>query len=387
MIDRALTGEIELALQRYPAVAILGPRQVGKTTLALSLMTGRGIPPVYLDLERPSDRTRLSDPEYFLSGYTDRLVIIDEVQQMLALFPVLRALIDEQRTPGRFLLLGSASDLLISRSSESLAGRISYKELHPFSIREVDAGLRATLWLRGGYPPAFLATNDDASLDWLDNFVRTYIERELGVSNLRTTPMEMAHFLRLLASIHGQLLNYSQLSQSMQLSIPTIKNYLNFFEHAFLLRTLQPYYTNVQKRLVKSPKLYIRDSGILHQLRGISSQFDLEGDVIKGASWEGFCVQQVLSMLNPSVLPYFYRTAAGAELDLVLVKGNRPHAAFEFRYSNSPQLKKGNSEAIKDLGVPKTFVVTPSAQRAAIRPGIEIIAMAELPEVLGELGV
>jgi hypothetical protein len=296
-------------------------------------------------------------------------------------------LIDEQRTPGRFLLLGSASDLLISQSSESLAGRISYKELHPLSMAEIAPEEMNKLWVRGGFPSAFLATDNDNAFDWLDNFVRTYIERELGVTKLRTSPMELALFLRVLSSVHGQLVNYAQLSQVMQLSLPTVKNYLQFFEHTFLLRTLQPYFPNVQKRLVKSPKLYIRDTGILHYLRGISSSMELEGDILKGPSWEGFCIQQVLSMVKPSVLPYFYRTSAGAEIDLLLLKGNKPVLAFEFKYSNSPQINKGNTEALKDLGNPPSFVVTPTAARAAIRPGIEIISLHDLPDVLRTAGV
>lgn len=387
MIARSLASSVELALNRYPAVAILGPRQVGKTTLARFQLSGLNRPALYLDMERPSDRTRLSDPEYFLSGYKDHLVIIDEIQQKMELFPLLRALIDEQRTPGRFLLLGSASDLLISRSSESLAGRISYKELHPLCIEEVPADQMHKLWMHGGYPPAFLAPDEASAADWTDNFVRTHLERELGVSKLRSTPLELAQLLRVVASQHGQLLNYTQMSQIMQLSLPTLKNYLHFFEHAFLLRTLQPYFTNVQKRLVKSPKLYIRDTGILHNLRGISSQHDLEGDLLKGASWEGFCIQQIMALLNPSILPYFYRTAAGAELDLVLVKGNKPHAAFEFKYSNSPQLRKGNAEALKDLGNPPAFVITPGAQRERLRPALEQLSIAELPALLKEIGV
>ena len=387
MIQRLLAPQILSALEQYPAVAILGPWQVGKTTLALHQLQNEKPAPIYLDLERPSDWTRLSDPEYFLSNYKDQLVIIDEVQRMMTLFPILRALIDEQRTPGRFLLLGSASDLLISQSSESLAGRISYKELHPFSMAEIAPEEMNNLWVRGGFPSAFLATDNDSAFDWIDNFVRTYIERELGVTKLRTSPMELALFLRVLSSVHGQLVNYAQLSQIMQLSLPTVKNYLQFFEHTFLLRTLQPYFPNVQKRLVKSPKLYIRDTGILHYLRGISSSMELEGDILKGPSWEGFCIQQVLSMVKPSVLPYFYRTSAGAEIDLLLLKGNKPVVAFEFKYSNSPQINKGNTEALKDLGNPPSFVVTPTASRASIRPGIEIISLHDLPDVLRTVGV
>lgn len=386
MIKRYLSSSIESALSRYPSVAILGPRQVGKTTLAREQLSFAG-KVLYLDMERPSDRTRLDDPEYFLSGYADHLIIIDEVQQKMDLFPVLRSLIDAQRTPGRFLLLGSASDLLISQSSESLAGRISYKELHPFSISETGAASLNSLWLRGGYPSSFLSDSDELAFDWLENFVRTYVERELGVSKLRTTPPELARFLRVVASLHGQLVNYSGLAQTMQLSVPTVKQYLQFLEHAYLLRTLEPYHNNPSKRLVKSPKIYVRDSGILHYLRGVDSLFELEGDILKGASWEGFCIQQIISSLKLSVMPFFYRTAAGAELDLVLMKGTVPTIAFEFKYSNSPLVSKGNTEAMKDLGMLPVFVVTPTAPRARVREGVEIIAVRDLPAVLAEHGM
>ena len=228
MIERHLTSDILLALNRYPAVAILGPRQVGKTTLAREQLRGFGKQVVYLDLERPSDMVRLADPEYFLTQYADQLVIIDEVQRLPELFPLLRALIDEKRTPGRFLLLGSASDQLISASSESLAGRIRYMELHPFCVAEIPEASMHALWVRGGFPPAFLAEDDAVAFDWLDNFVRTYIERELGVSHLRTTPLELARLLRVLSSMHGQLLNHSQLAKALQVALPTLKRYLLF---------------------------------------------------------------------------------------------------------------------------------------------------------------
>jgi predicted AAA+ superfamily ATPase len=387
MLKRSLTANINHSLQNNPAVVILGPRQVGKTTLALQQVTTTDKEKIYLDLERPSDLFKLEDPEFFLTQHQDKLVIIDEVQRKPDLFPILRSLIDENRAPGRFLLLGSASDALISLSSESLAGRISYKELHPFSVAEVPASDFLTCWVRGGYPNAFLAQNDEAAFEWLNDFVRTYIERELGATGLRVSPQVLAQFLRILASVHGQLTNYSQLAQLMQVSTAHIKNYIHFFEQSYILRVLNPYAVNLQKRLVKTPKVYIRDSGILHYLWGINSLFELEGNFHKGESWEGFAIQQIISQIKPSILPYFYRTSSGAEIDLLLVKGNQPFAAFEFKYSNSPKLTKGNTEAFKDLSCPHQYIVTPSAERFQLRSGIQVVSLLDIPQILQDLGL
>lgn len=386
MIRRYLVDRVEQALQRYPAVVILGPRQVGKTTLAQYQLSASGKPRLYLDLERPSDLAKLSDAEFFLSRYSDHVVVIDEVQRMPELFPILRSLIDEHRQAGRFVLLGSASDALIRASSESLAGRVSYLELHPFSTAEVGADAAFDLWIRGGYPPAFLATNEEEAFEWPGDFVRTHVERELGATYLRATATELSLFLRMLVSVHGQLTNYSELAKSLQLSAPTVKNYVHFFEQAFLIRTLLPFHANVQKRLVKSPKLYFRDSGVLHYLRGITSLEQLEGDMLKGPSWEGFVIQQIMALLKPELLPFFYRTSAGAEVDLVLLKGNRPYVAFEIKYTNSPRATKETTEALKDLNCPHSFVVTPSAGRYELRPGLWVISLSDLLPVLKEIG-
>jgi predicted AAA+ superfamily ATPase len=382
MIDRLAISGLQKALQKYPVVALVGPRQVGKTTLAKQLIDPAKS--LYLDLERPSDQLRLSDPEFFLEKNADKRIVIDEVQRMLELFPVLRSLVDADRRPGRFLLLGSASDQLLVRSSENLAGRIHFRELHPFQLLETGAESRDKLWLRGGYPLSYLAPSDEDAFEWLLDFSRSYVQRELGTAELRTTPQQLEQFLQLLSSVHGQLINYSNLAQATQLSLPTVKNYLQFFEQMFLIRTLQPFHTNQQKRLVKSPKVYIRDSGLLHLLAGIDTLNSLEGDVIKGASWEGFGIQQIVSMLKPTVHPYFYRTAAGAELDLLLVQNNKPVASFEFKYSNSPHLSKGNTEAIKDFPKIAHYVVTPSNSAGEFRPGVHLISLPDALQLLVE---
>lgn len=385
MIARYLADRVNRMLRQNPAVVLLGPRQVGKTTLALHQIGAVGKERLYLDLERPSDAIRLEDAEFFLSGQNDKLVVIDEVQRRPDLFPILRSLIDAHRVPGRFVLLGSASEELIAISSETLAGRVSYLELHPLSIAEIPAADWSGLWIRGGFPPAFLAADDEQAFEWISDFVRTYIERELGISSLRTSPVALSMFLRIVSSVHGQMINYSELARVLQISTPTVKNYLQFFEHAFILRTLYPYHANISKRLVKSPKIYVRDSGVLHYLRGIASRSDLEGDLLKGASWEGFAMQQILAMLRPSVLPYFYRTASGAEMDLVLVKGNRPYVAFEFKYGNSPRRTKGSAEAEKDLQCERVFIVTPSAPKYQVGPRVWVLGLADIPATLQEL--
>lgn len=384
MIERLAKSGLQKALGKYPVVALLGPRQVGKTTLARQLVDPSNS--LYLDLERPSDQLRLSDPEFFLEKNAHKRIVIDEVQRMPELFPVLRSLVDADRRPGRFLLLGSASDQLLVSSSENLAGRIHFRELHPFQLLETGAESRDNLWLRGGYPLSYLAPADEDAFEWLLDFSRSYVQRELGTAELRTTSQQLEQFLQLLSSVHGQLINYSSLAQATQLSLPTVKNYLQFFEQMFLIRTLQPFHTNQQKRLVKSPKLYIRDSGLLHLLAGIDTLNALEGDVIKGASWEGFGIQQIVSMLKPTVHPYFYRTAAGAELDLLLVQNNKPVASFEFKYSNSPHLSKGNTEAMKDFPNIPHHVVTPSNSVGEFRPGIFLLSLFETLQIIRHKG-
>lgn len=380
MINRFAHTGLQKALNKYPVVALLGPRQVGKTTLAQQLAGSEDS--LYLDLERPSDLLRLSDPEFFLEKNAQKRIIIDEVQRMPELFPVLRSLVDADRRAGRFLLLGSASDHLLVSSSESLAGRIHFRELHPLHLLETTAEHRDVLWLRGGYPLAYLAPSDEDAFDWLLDFGRSYLQRELGTAELRTNPQELEQFLQLLCSVHGQLVNYSSLAQATQLSLPTVKNYLQFFEQMFLIRTLHPYHANHQKRLVKSPKLYIRDSGLLHLLSGISSLNALEGDILKGASWEGFGIQQLLAILKPGLQPFFYRTAAGAELDLLLVQNNKPLASFEFKYSNSPRLNKGNTEAMKDFPNIPHYLITPSNSAGEFRPGVHLLSLHDALQLL-----
>ena len=307
MIDRVLYSSITGAIARNPVVAIVGPRQVGKTTLArqIAAQDGRSL---YLDLELPSDANKLQDAELYLDGLRDRLVIIDEVQRMPRLFPLLRALVDRDRHPGRFLLLGSSSPELTQHTSESLAGRIRYFELSPLCLSETGTELLRPLWLRGGYPPSLLAADDAESIDWRRSFIATYLERDIPQLGIRVPAGQLRRFWTMLAHLHGQLWNASRIAASMELSAPTIQRYLDILEDTFIVRQLRPYLTNVGKRIVKSPKVYVRDSGLVHALLGIEVGEDLAAHPALGASWEGFVISQILSVMPDGWQAFYYRT-------------------------------------------------------------------------------
>jgi len=350
-------------LNQVPALALLGSRQVGKTTLSRQIQDALGKDSVYLDLESPSDLAKLTDAEGYFLDRQDKLIILDEVQRMPELFPILRSVIDRNRKlKSRFLLLGSASPELLAKSSETLAGRIAYLELNPLIFAEVLPTIDyRTLWLRGGYPDMLLAENDEVSFKNRLGFIHTYLERELPLLGLMTSPILLGNLLRMLIGVHGNLLNYSDLSRSLGLDVNTVKRYIDFFEYSFIIRRLQPYFANISKRLVKSPKLYFRDSGLLHAFASISKSEDLEGFLQKGNSWEGFVIQDVIAKLKQEISPYFFRTQDGSELDLVLVKGMVPVLGIEVKYSNAPSPSKGNTIAAQDLGNIPVLIVTPSA--------------------------
>lgn len=344
-----------------PAVALLGPRQVGKTTLARQLQKVIPKESVYLDLESPEDYQKLSNLENYLVQREDKLLIIDEVQRMPELFPVLRSVIDRKRENTRFMLLGSASPELLARSSETLAGRISYLEINPLVYSEVTGSHPfQQLWLRGGFPDMLMAPSDEVSFENRTDFIQTYLERELPLLGLSVSPLILRNLLRMLAHVHGNVINYSDFAKSLGIDINTVKRYLDYFEQSFLIRRLPPYYVNIPKRLVKSPKVYIRDSGLLHAVVGIEQAEDLDGYVKKGNSWEGFVIQQIIAQLKPSVHPCFYRTQDGTELDLVLVKGISPVLGIEIKYSNAPKITKGTTISSQDLGGIPVLVVTPT---------------------------
>ncbi|WP_031529578.1 ATP-binding protein [Dyadobacter crusticola] len=377
MYPRIIETEFLEQLSDNPAVALLGPRQVGKTTLVKELQSRFDRPCIYLDLESNADLTRLQDAELYLDERRESIIILDEIQRMPSLFPLMRSLIDRERVPGRFILLGSASPDLLKDSSETLAGRISYLELHPLQLEEVKEDVNYTVhWLRGGYPAMLQAVSDRSSARKMADFISSYIERDLPLLGLPGNPSNIRLLLNMLVSVHGSLLNVSQLANSLKMSMPTVQTYLDYLENAFLIRRLLPWHVNVSKRLVKSPKIYVRDSGMLHSLAGITSLEDLTGNIIVGNSWEGYVNQQIIAALPFDVKPHFYRTQDGAELDLVLVKGNTVKLAIEIKYTNSPSLSRGNTNAQQDLGNPLLLVVTPSADDFKMKENIQVCSIA-----------
>lgn len=385
MINRKLLSIIERSLAEFPAVALLGPRQAGKTTLAKIAATRRD-DSLYLDLEHPSDLAKLADPELFLSRHADKLVVLDEIQRRPELFSLLRALIDEKRTPGRFLLLGSASPELLQPASKSLAGRIRFHELAPFDIGEI-APSHAQLqdfWLRGCYPLSWLAPSDAASFAWREAFIATHLERDLPSFGIRVPGTTLHRFWQMLAHLHGQLWNASRLAAGFGVSAPTAQHYLDILEATYMLRRLPPLQANLGKRLVKSPKVYLRDSGLLHALLDIASLDDLAGHPIVGASWEGWVLEQIIQLLDPQWQFSFYRTAAGAEMDIVAERGNR-RIAFEIKYASAPALSKGFWSAMSDLNPEKACIVAPVASAYPLAPNVEVVPAAGLAAALANI--
>lgn len=362
MFFRNATSDLLELIAERPAVALVGPRQVGKTTLLRFITNRLGKSVTYLDLESDQDLSRLQHPEFYLAERQNELVILDEIQRLPELFPVLRSLIDQHRVPGRFVLLGSASPRLLQHSSESLAGRIAYLELQPLTWLEVQSELTYHQhWLRGGYPDMLLASSDRTASRRMNDFIQTYVERDLPILGLSASPVRIRTLLSMLVSVHANQLNMSELARALSVSVPTIQTYLNFLEQAFLIRRLAPYFVNISKRLVKAPKLYLRDSGMFHALATISTTDALSNSLHVGSSWEGYIVQQLIASLSYDTQFFYYRTADGSELDLVLVRGNQPVVGIEIKYTNAPTLSRGNYVASRDLGNIPLLVVTPSA--------------------------
>ena len=368
MIQRRLNRRLTRLLKDNPAVALIGPRQVGKTTLALEIAKAQ--PSLYLDLERPADLAKLQDPELFLSRPQDKLVILDEVHRAPELFQPLRGIIDEGRRKGRrggqFLFLGSASIDLLKQSSETLAGRIAFAELHPLDALEVeqhdDSPHRLDrLWLRGGFPDSYLAGDDEANSDWRLDFIRTYLERDVPQLGPRIPAETLRRFWTMLAHGQGGQLNASRLAVGLGVSGQTVGRYLDLLVDLLLVRRLAPWTANVGKRLVKSPKVYVRDSGLTHALLGIEALDDLMGHPVVGPSWEGFVIENILSATRRNVHAYYYRTSAGAEIDLVLALRPDRLWAVEVKRTLSPSVGKGFLNACEDIGADRRFIVYPGS--------------------------
>ncbi len=373
MIERSIVSQICQCLSQFPVCAIVGSRQVGKTTLAKSLVEESYADNyVHLDLENPQDLNRLSDPHLYLEKQRGKLVLIDEIQRKPELFPLLRYLVDQGGY--QFLILGSSSPELMKQSSESLAGRIDYLELNPLLMEEVGGGVAGMekLWLRGGYPLSYLSADETASFRWRSAFIQTFLERDLPQLGIRIPAPMLRRFWQMAAHFHGQLWNSQKIAQSMDISGPTSRHYLDILENTFLMRVLQPYSPNIKKRLVKSPKVYFRDSGLFHYALDILSFDALQDNPNLGSSWEGFAVEQIIRRAPPFSRFYFYRTAAGAEVDLVEIRPDSKPILYEMKYSLAPKPDRGLYSAMQDMGAEAAYLIYPGTESYPIGSGITV---------------
>lgn len=378
MFNRRIITDIKESLTFFPVVSIVGPRQVGKTTLAKQIMQDFRKTCIYLDLEIQSDLYKLNDAELFLTTHADYLVVIDEIQHKKELYPLLRGLVDQKREPARYLLLGSASPELLRHSSETLAGRIAYHQLCPLDILEVPQSVSPIdLWVRGGFPSVITSKSTGLAQRWMDNFISTYLNRDLLQLGLNASTKVIRNLWTMMAHLNGQLLNTTTIANSLGVTSPTVRRYIDFLEEAFLLKSLQPFHWNISKRLVKSPKIYITDTGILHHLLGITDFNSLAGHPIVGSSWESFVLNQISALKPNGVDLYFYRTHQGAEVDFIFTKGLQVIAAAETKFSNSPQLTKGNFQAFEDLNASANFVITPSSDDYPIKEHVRVCSLKD----------
>ena len=388
MLDRKAFGIVRQALSHQAAVALMGPRQVGKTTLAL--MVGQAQGALYLDLEDIAERDKLSNAAAFLSAYEDRLVILDEIHRVPDLFLTLRGLIDQGRRKGlrtgRFLLLGSASLDLMRQSGESLAGRISYVDMTPLTVSEVPPEVTEKLWVRGGFPDSFLASDEQQSLSWRKDLLRTYLERDVPMFGSRVPAETLRRFWTMLAHNQGTLINASRLAAGLEVSSQTVSRYTDLLVDLLLVRRLQPYHVNVGKRLVKSPKVYIRDTGLLHALLNIADRDSLLGHPVVGASWEGFVIENLINAAPVLSVPGFYRTSGGAEIDLVLELPGGERWAIEVKRSRAAKPARGFYEACGDIKPARRFVVHAGSERFPISEDVQAIGLRELADNLSQLG-
>lgn len=380
MIHRAIYSQLSDALAHSPAVALLGPRQAGKTTLALEIGQDRGA--LYLDLESEMDRAKLGQPELYLADHQDKLVILDEVHRAPGLFPILRGLIDRGRRAGRragqYLLLGSASLDLLKQSGETLAGRIAYLELSPFNVLEIQETYSDDLWVRGGFPESFLAPDMALSLRWRQSFIRTYLERDIPQLGRRIAAETLRRFWVMLAHHQGGLLNTAQFARSLGVDVKTVGGYLDLLVDMLLVRRLPPWHVNQGKRLVKSPKVYVRDSGLVHALLAIPDKDTLLAHPVVGQSWECFVIENLLAFAPAYAQGHFYRTGGGAEIDLLFSWPDGRMWAIEVKRSLTPRPERGFHAACADLTPERKFVVYPGMERYRLAPDIEAISLASL---------
>jgi len=377
MFKRHLQPLLGEELQFSPAVALLGPRQVGKTTLALEV--ARNIPHVYLDLESDRDRGKLAQPELYLESHLDKLVILDEVHRAPGLFPVLRGLIDHARRSGRasgqYLLLGSASLDVLQQSGETLAGPIAYLELGTLNVLETGQGALDNLWLRGGFPQSLTAPSDARSLRWRENFIRTYLERDIPQFGPRIAAETLRRFWTMLAHHQGGMLNVAQLARNLGADVKTAQSYIDLLCDLLLVRRLAPWQTNTGKRLVKAPKVYVRDSGLVHALLNIETKENLLSHMVVGASWEGFCIETLLACAPAGVTGYFYRTSGGAEIDLLLAWPSGELWAIEIKRSSAPKVERGFHSACDDLKPSHKWVIYPGQETYPLAADIQAISL------------
>jgi predicted AAA+ superfamily ATPase len=380
MIGRRIASETAALLEHSPAVVLTGPRQVGKTTLALEIAAGR--PATYLDLESQADRARLVEPELYFADHADELLVLDEIQRQPGLFEVLRGVIDrgrrEGKANGRFLLLGSASLELLAQSGETLAGRIAFAELAPFDLTEVGAEQLDQLWVRGGFPESFLASDGNASLRWRRDFIRTYLERDIPQFSPRIPAETLRRLWTMLAHNQGCLLNAANIARGLGVSGAAVGRYLDLMVDLLLVRRLPPRLANAGKRLVRSPKVYVRDSGLLHALLGIADKESLLGHPVVGGSWEGLVIENLIGLAGEGVDSSFYRTSNGAEVDLVLSWPDGREWAIEVKRTLAPKLERGMRSALADIEPERSFVVYSGNERYRLGDGVEAIGLGDL---------
>lgn len=389
MLTRWITEKLQKNVEQFPAVALLGARQVGKTTLAKRIARSRSS--LYLDLEAPEDLLKLSDPGSYLSSHSDKLIILDEIQRAPDLFMVLRGLIDKNREKGKrvgqFLLLGSASMELLRQSSESLAGRISYLEMSGLNLLETgsDRADLLKLWLRGGFPDSYLAGDDDLSMDWLENLVRTYLERDVPQMGFRVPAARLRRLWTMLAHCQGEPVNYSKLGGNLEIDGKTVSHYIDILVDLLLVKRLEPWHANVKKRLVKSPRFYIRDSGIQHRLLGIDSYEALLSNPVLGKSWEGFVVENIHSVLPRRAETYFYRTAAGAEIDLVIRFSASEIWAVEIKHGTAPKLGKHFNQTCADVGATRKYIIYGGDDEFPVGDDVTVISLRRIMQLITDM--